>query len=550
MVRLSTGTLAACLLFCGTAAAQNLIRDPSFESPKTPRNGLKTYSAGQKIGQWSVFGGGNVATVGTDYQEYGYTFNAQSGNASVNLNGTCACGGQPGVAQTVTTIPGATYQLTFWVGNASMGQFGSSSTVNVYNGATLLISATNNGNNDPFEYWQQFQVNFTASSASTVLSFVSEDPSGDVLDGLDNVSLVETGPSFSTLFTFTGSNGSEPNGGPLLYNGVLYGSTVGGGAKNKGTVWGYTLSSNSLQTLYEFKGSDGSQPRGSLSVYNNTLYGSTLYGGAANDGLIYSLYIPSDDFSPIYSFTGASGGSAPGAGLIVYNGNTIFGAAVKGGAYNFGDIFQVSLQNDQETTLYSFPGGSKGNTPDGVLTLGPSNVIYGATVKGGTANDGLLFSIPAGGVNTTVLYRFPGEPGGQTPNGGLVFDTAGNIYGTTRVGGTGGEGTIFKFVPGTGALTILYDFRGDPDGGHPDGQLLIDSHGNLYGAATQFGYGYGTIFEYNASSQSLTTLYTFTGGSDGESPNGGLAVDSSGALYGTTSAGGTNGYGTLFKLVP
>jgi uncharacterized repeat protein (TIGR03803 family) len=365
------------------------------------------------------------------------------------------------------------------------------------------------------------------------------------------LTVTKGGPTFTTLFTFTGSNGSKPNGGPLLYDGVIYGTTAGGGTKNDGTVWGYTLSSASLSTLHNFAGADGSEPRGELSVYDGTLYGSTEYGGSANDGLIYSVTVGNSGYNSIYSFTGAGDGSGPGAGLIVYNGNTIFGAANSGGEYNFGDIFQVSLQNDDETTLYSFPGGNKGNQPDGVLTLGPGNVIYGATVKGGTNNAGTLFSIPAGGTNLTVLYKFPGGSGGQTPNGGLVFDSAGNLYGTTRTGGTGNAGTIFKYVPGTGVLTVLYSFTGGNDGGHPDGNLLIDSTGNLYGAATQDGAdGDGTIFEFNPSSQTLTTLYTFTGQADGENPNGGLVEDSSGALYGTTSAGGTNGFGTLFKLVP
>jgi hypothetical protein len=189
-VTISATLLAAALiLVAGAAQAGNLIKDPGFETPATPAGTFTTYSPGQSIGQWLVVGNGNVATV-NNFNEGGVLWSAQKGHAFLDLTGTCDCGAGSGVAQTVKTTPGTTYKLTFWVGNTVIVNQGNTSTIDVYYGSTLLIAATNKaGTGSSKEVWRKFATTFTATAATTTLSFINADPSGDEQNGLDSVTL-------------------------------------------------------------------------------------------------------------------------------------------------------------------------------------------------------------------------------------------------------------------------------------------------------------------------------------------------------------------------
>jgi uncharacterized repeat protein (TIGR03803 family) len=252
----------------------------------------------------------------------------------------------------------------------------------------------------------------------------------------------------------------------------------------------------------------------------------------------------------------------------------------------------------KEKVLYSFQGGNDGAVPAGGVVFDKEGNLYGATSDGGAANDGTVFELiapakPGGAWTESVLYIFRGYNSGAdgaSPEGGLVIDKAGNLYGTTGYGGNGpctllgsptGCGTVYEISPPTAESatwteTILYNFQGDKDGQFPIGDLTFDSVGNLYGA-TSFGGGYGscdspyyqhcgTIFELVAPKKKggkwkEKLLYSFRSGRDGANPNGGLVFDSKGALYGTTyfggnevpvcknNAGGT-GCGLVFELSP
>jgi hypothetical protein len=192
-MRVSTACCGLALLLASSASghAANLIKNGGFETPPSPQGFFTTYSIGQKIEQWTVIGSaGNVATV-NNYNEGGVLWSAHRGQAFLDLTGTCDCGANSGVAQTVKTVAGTTYQLTFWVGNTVIQGQGDTSTVDVYNGSTLLIAAENKaGKGKTKEVWKKFQVSFTASSSTATLSFVNGDPSGDEQNGLDDVSLV------------------------------------------------------------------------------------------------------------------------------------------------------------------------------------------------------------------------------------------------------------------------------------------------------------------------------------------------------------------------
>ena len=174
------------------AYAANLIKDGSFETPAPPAGGYTDYDPGQKIGAWTVVGTHNVSITSTTEVNLGITLDAKRGAAFVDLTGNCDCGGPTtGVEQTVKTTPGTTYKLTFWVGNCYIQGAGTTSTVNVYVNSALLIAAENkHGKGSTKQVWQKFSTSFVASNASTTISFLTGDPSGDQQNGLDEVTLV------------------------------------------------------------------------------------------------------------------------------------------------------------------------------------------------------------------------------------------------------------------------------------------------------------------------------------------------------------------------
>ncbi len=204
---------------------------------------------------------------------------------------------------------------------------------------------------------------------------------------------------------------------------------------------------------------------------------------------------------------------------------------------------------------------SDGDNPEGALVEDSVGNLYGTTVSGGSGG-GTVFKLAPDGTES-VLHSFTGGSDGSEPVG-LIMDEAGNLYGTTRYGGSAGCegsgcGTVFKLAP-DGTETVLYAFAGENDGTFPNSGVIEDKAGNLYGTTdeggnTGCGYGCGTVFKL-APSGTETVLYAFTGGSDGATPSAGLIEDSTGNLYGTTYQGGNNsctdgfGCGTVFKIAP
>ena len=180
------------------------------------------------------------------------------------------------------------------------------------------------------------------------------------------------------------------------------------------------------------------------------------------------------------------------------------------------------------------------------LIMDSSGNLYGTTSGGSALNEGTVFEVADGSGAITTLAAFNGS-NGAGPDGPLIMDSSGNLYGTTPDGGVSGDGTVFELVHGSGTITTLASFNGT-DGAGPDGPLIMDSSGNLYGGAWNGGAsGDGTVFEVAAATGTITTLASFNG-TDGEYPHSGVIMDGSGNLYGTTAIGGASGDGTVFKL--
>jgi hypothetical protein len=187
------GSLAgAFVILASPALAANLIKDGSFETPAPPVGSYTDVDPGQKIGAWTVVGGHNVTISSTTEVNLGITLDAKKGKAFLDLTGNCDCGdATAGVEQTVKTTPGTSYTLTFFVGNSDTPDHGTTSTVDVYVGSTLIVAAKNaSGKGSTKQVWRKFTEHFTATAKTTVISFLNGDPDGDEQNGLDAVTLV------------------------------------------------------------------------------------------------------------------------------------------------------------------------------------------------------------------------------------------------------------------------------------------------------------------------------------------------------------------------
>lgn len=394
--------------------------------------------------------------------------------------------------------------------------------------------------------------------------------------------------TFKVLHTFGGpGDGGIPYGGVVRDEaGNLYGTASTGGIASANCVAGcgvvFKLDKTGNETvLYSFLGgADGGGPfAGLLRDSAGNLYGTTQIGGAGDCGygcgVVFKLDTAGNE-TVLYTFLGATSGdgSEPVGVLVRDSKGNLYGTTAAGGLGG-GTVFKLDTAGKE--TVYSFgKDGQKqfnlGEQPlAGVIRDAEGN-LYGTTWGGTNSPNpplgvGVVFKLtenelanPKG--EGTILHTFTGFTGtvadGAFPYyGSLIRDSAGNLYGTTYLGGIAGDcvngagcGTVFK-VDATGAETILYSFTGGADGGYPAAGLIRDSAGNLYGTGILGGTSnVGVVFKLDASG-TLTVLHNFTGGADGGTPLGDLVRDASGNLYGTTSAGGGCGQcGVVFKIKP
>ncbi|MGA7354160.1 MAG: choice-of-anchor tandem repeat GloVer-containing protein [Candidatus Cybelea sp.] len=268
----------------------------------------------------------------------------------------------------------------------------------------------------------------------------------------------------------------------------------------------------------------------------------------------------------LWSFTNRDkiGDGDPTSNLILDNKGALYGTFTLSTRFeNGGGVFKLtpSGSNYSESMLHGFQGGNDGANPAAGLVFDKKGALYSTTAVGGgvgcSFGCGTVFKLkPSGsGYSESVLYRFAGTPDGANPHAGLILDDKGALYGTTSGGGVRGYGTVFELTPsGSGySESILYSFRGGKDGAHPYAGLIFDKKGALYGTTSGGGYnGSGTLFKLTPSKSgySKRTLYRFRGGGDGANPYAGLIFGKSGALYGTTAGGGNDGFGVVFKLTP
>jgi uncharacterized repeat protein (TIGR03803 family) len=388
--------------------------------------------------------------------------------------------------------------------------------------------------------------------------------------------------TFTTLASFTGTNGFEPFSSlTQASNGNFYGTTFYGGDLSKcnstgcGTIFKMTPS-GTLTVIYSFSGTDGLAPSGLVqgsdgNFYGTTfcsegnLYRTTLSGGSlgfcTGPGSVFKVS-PSGTLVTLHIFNGADGNS-PESGLVQASDGNFYGTTAAGGANNQGTVFKIT-PTGVLTTLHSF-SGPDGKGPEGGLVQASDGNFYGTTFLGGdlskcnSAGCGTIFRVTPSGTLTT-LHSFTGPDGARLLSK-LVQATDGNFYGTTSNGGAnnncpnGGCGTVFKITP-SGTLTTLYNFAGT-DGASPHAGLVQATDGNFYGTTDEGGLAdVGTAFRITPAG-TLTIFHSFcseTGCADGIAPEGALVQGTDGLLYGTASLGGNStcnppaGCGTVFSL--
>jgi|SRR5665213_755081 len=330
--------------------------------------------------------------------------------------------------------------------------------------------------------------------------------------------------------------------------------------------------------------SDGATPIGGLILSGNTLYGTAAGGGSSGNGTVFAVQTNGTGFTNLYSFTATSGGYStnsdgayPRAGLIL-SGNTLYGTAEGGGSSGNGTVFAVSTNGTGFTNLYSFTAlsdgyygtNSDGTIPEAGLILS-GNTLYGTAGRGGSRGYGTVFAVQTNGTGFTNLHSFTAVPGsvansdGAYPWAGLIL--SGNaLYGTVEFGGSSGRGTVFAVNNDGTGFTNLYSFTATPpypatptngDGANPYAGLILSGN-TLYGTATAGGSGgNGTVFAVNTNGTGFTNLHSFMAmstnssgrytNSDGAIPGAGLIL-SGNTLYGTATQGGSEFAGTVFAV--
>ena len=400
--------------------------------------------------------------------------------------------------------------------------------------------------------------------------------------------------TYTVLHDFTGGgDGGSPAASMTLGGaGTLYGTTVAGGMAGTGVAFKITHETGGwvLSPLLSFPGpTTGTYPEAPVVFGPGGLvFGSTINGGILTEiscffrgcGVVFSMH-PGASFcqavrcnwsgTAIYKFANLTDGLQPVGNLAFDQAGNVYGTTELGGTggcvNGCGTVFQLTHSGSgwTKTTLYNFQGGGAVSPASGVI-IDPFGALYGTTVAGGQFNRGMVFQLkPSGsGWTFTPIYSFHnglnGINDGGSAEGGLIMDAAGNLYGTTGVGGTGGGGTVFELSPSGGGWTfsLIASFTGF----HGSvGSLAFDSAGNLYGTTRDDGaFHFGNVFKLTPSGGqwTYTDLYDFTGGDDGGEPFAGVTLDSSGNIFGTALYGprqicqiqGNPGCGLIWEITP
>jgi len=329
----------------------------------------------------------------------------------------------------------------------------------------------------------------------------------------------------TVLYSFTGgADGGQPYGGVAIdAQGNLYGTTVIGG-------------------------------NGGICVEEGC-------------GVVYKLTKSGGNWTQtvLYNFTGGDDGYGPGSGLTIGKDGSLYGMTPTGGAYGLGVIFQLKADQGGHSrfrVIHAFTGGSDGGTGSAGRLLDENGTLYGVATVGGAYGKGTAFRLKptqSGPWNLTTIYAFKGQPDAGFPYGGLARDGSGNLYGTTYYDGANNLGSVYQLSPsslGKWRERVLHSFEGGADGSNSISNLVFDAAGNLYGTTSEGGSpgcSCGTIFKLTRGDNGSWTesvVHSFTGPPDGAYPYNGMVGDSEGNFFGATVHGGEDNEGSVYQLTP
>lgn len=386
--------------------------------------------------------------------------------------------------------------------------------------------------------------------------------------------------TLSALHSFTGgADGAVPFAGVTMDRaGNLYGTATAGGNRSGkcygscGTVFRLTHSGSGwvFAPIYDFVGGDdGSDPIAGVTIGpDGAVYGATAMGGGGctsdyGCGTVFKLTPPARAChaalcpwteTVLYRFADSPVGAVgPYGGVIFDQQGNLYGTTIVGGTGGAGTVYELTPSGGgwTEKTLYNFLGETDGAVPLAGLTMDRTGTLYGTTAYGGSSGNGNVFRLIRSGAgwSENVVYSFLGGVNGWAPQGGVVLDNSGNLYGGTTSGGSHGGGVAYELTPaGNGwTYTILANFRGGIDA-----NLALDAAGNLYGTTyTEGAYDDGMVFKLGPSDGSWTeSVVGSFNGPDGALPIGEVLVGANGTFYGTATAGGKYGGGVVWEITP
>jgi uncharacterized repeat protein (TIGR03803 family) len=378
-----------------------------------------------------------------------------------------------------------------------------------------------------------------------------------VLIFVASFSIAGSAQTFTTLASFDGTNGKEPiYVAPIQgLDGNLYATTSAGGTHSDGNIFQVTTAGK-ITTVYSFCSlancDDGSSPYESLLLTpSGYLYGNTLAGGTSGDGTAFKLS-GGGKLTVLENFDATNGDGSGGAFIQASNGN-FYSVEAGGGMYGDGLVYEIT-QAGTFLVLQYFDEAD-GQYPNGSLVQSSNGVLYGSTRQGGSSGDGAIYDISTAR-KPALLYSFTGGADGNEPHGPLILASNGELYSTTIGGGAHSNGTIFRATQ-AGKETVVYSFcalANCADGSAPYYGVMQATDGNFYGTTSAGGaHGDGTIFKLTPQGK-LTTLYSFCSNEsneiclDGSTPYGGLVQATDGNLYGLTYSGGTDNDGSVYRV--
>jgi uncharacterized repeat protein (TIGR03803 family) len=380
--------------------------------------------------------------------------------------------------------------------------------------------------------------------------------------------------SVNVIYSFAGDEDGEYADTDLETDsaGNIYGTTVLGGDFGSGTVFRLSHTPNGWvhTVLYSFTGgADGAEPyKGVTLGRDGSLYGTAVTGGSGSCeggcGVVYKLTNSGGTWTRtvIHAFTGGHDGSGPGARVTVDRDGNVYGMTPTGGTYGLGTIFRIyhgPRGGWNFRVIHTFTGGADGGSGSAGRMIVHNGYLFGAATTGGAHGSGVVFKLTpreVGEWDFRTIYSFQGQPDGSFPYGALLFDRSGNIYGTTYYGGTNNIGAVYELSPrpvGEWEERLLYSFQGGTDGNSPISNLIFDNAGNLYGTTSEGGLGSGTIFQLSpigGGQWTETVVHLFQGPPDGAFPYNGMVADRLGNLYGATVHGGDHNEGSIYKFTP